>query len=96
MLVSTPSRNTAFNLFVYGPILSLNLKKLSISPKSPFRPRKWKGKILKDKSFINIKKIKPTKRPISAVTENNQVRNTKSNFIKTIQNCFLYLKYIIS
>ena len=42
VLVSTPAGSTAYNLSVHGPILSLNSKKLSISPISPFRPRRWK------------------------------------------------------
>ena len=40
VLVSTPAGSTAYNLSVHGPILSLNSKKLSISPISPFRPRR--------------------------------------------------------
>ena len=39
VLVSTPAGSTAYNLSVHGPILSLNSKKLSISPISPFRPQ---------------------------------------------------------
>ena len=35
LLVSTPACSTAYNLSVHGPILSLNSKKLSISPISP-------------------------------------------------------------
>ena len=55
VLVSTPAGSTAYNLSVHGPVLSLNSKKLSISPISPFRPRRWKGKIVSDKSKITIK-----------------------------------------
>ena len=55
VLVSTKG-STAYNLSVHGPILSLNSKKLSISPISPFRPRRWKGKIVNDKSKIIINK----------------------------------------
>ena len=49
VLVSTPAGSTAYNLSVHGPILSLHSKKLSISPISAFRPRRWKGKIVNDK-----------------------------------------------
>ena len=48
VLVSTPAGSTAYNLSVHGPILSLNSKKLSISPISAFRPRRWKGKVVSD------------------------------------------------
>ena len=57
VLVSTPAGSTAYNLSVHGPILSLNSKKLSISPISPFRPRRWKGKIVSDSSKIIIKNL---------------------------------------
>jgi len=83
VLVSTPAGSTAYNLSVHGPILSLNSKKLSISPISPFRPRRWKGKIVSDKSKIIIKNLNPKKRPISAVADNIEVRNAKSIIIKT-------------
>ena len=77
VLVSTPAGSTAYNLSVHGPILGLNSKKLSISPISPFRPRRWKGKIIKDNSKIIIKNLNSKKRPISAVADNIEVRNAK-------------------
>jgi len=83
VLVSTPAGSTAYNLSVHGPILSLNSKKLSISPISPFRPRRWKGKIVNDNSRITIINLNPTKRPISAVADNLEVRNAKSIIVKT-------------
>ena len=83
VLVSTPAGSTAYNLSVHGPILSLNSKKLSIAPISAFRPRRWKGKIISDKSNIIIKNLNPSKRPISAVADNLEVRNAKSISIKT-------------
>ena len=83
VLISTPAGSTAYNLSVHGPILSLNSKKLSISPISPFRPRRWKGKIVNDKSKIIITNLNPVKRPISAVADNLEVRNAKSITVKT-------------
>ena len=82
VLVSTPAGSTAYNLSVHGPILSLNSKKLSIAPISPFRPRKWKGKIVNDKLKIIITNLNPSKRPISAVADNLEVRNAKSITVK--------------
>jgi NAD+ kinase len=83
VLVSTPAGSTAYNLSVHGPILSLHSKKLSISPISAFRPRRWKGKIVNDKSKIVITNLDPSKRPISAVADNLEVRNAKSIKVKT-------------
>ena len=93
VLVSTPAGSTAYNLSVHGPILNLNSKKLSISPISPFRPRRWKGKIVSDKSKIVIKNLNPKKRPISAVADNIEVRNAKNVIIKTNQKIKFNLLY---
>ena len=83
VLVSTPAGSTAYNLSVHGPILSLNSKKLSIAPISPFRPRRWKGRVINDKLKITITNLNPLKRPISAVADNLEVRNAKSIIVKT-------------
>ena len=83
VLVSTPAGSTAYNLSVHGPILSLNSKKLSISPISPFLPRRWKGKIVSENSKIFIKNLNPNKRPLSSVADNIEVRNAKTISIIT-------------
>ena len=93
VLVSTPAGSTAYNLSVHGPILSLNSKKLSVSPISPFRPRRWKGKIVNDKSKIVIKNLNPMKRPISAVSDNIEFRNAKIITIKTNKKIKFNLLY---
>ena len=93
VLVSTPAGSTAYNLSVHGPILSLNSKKLSISPISPFRPRRWKGKIVSDRSKITITNLNPKKRPISAVADNIEVRNAKNIVVKTNQKIKFNLLY---
>jgi len=93
VLVSTSAGSTAYNLSVYGPILSLNSKKLSISPISPFRPRRWKGKIVSDNSKITIKNLNPIKRPISAVADNVEVRNAKIIIVKTNKKIKFNLMY---
>ena len=93
VLVSTPAGSTAYNLSVHGPILSLNSKKLSISPISAFRPRRWKGTIVSDKALIEIKNLDPKKRPISSVADNIEFRNAKKIIIKTNKNIKFNLLY---
>ena len=75
VLVSTPAGSTAYNLSVHGPILDLNSKKISIAPISAFRPRRWIGKIVSNKSKIVISNLNPAKRPVSAVADNLEIRN---------------------
>ena len=82
VLISTPAGSTAYNLSVHGPILSLNSKKISIAPISAFRPRRWAGKIVSDRSKVIITNLNFKKRPISAVADNVEVRNAKKITIK--------------
>ena len=82
VLVSTPAGSTAYNLSVHGPILNLNSKKISIAPISAFRPRRWSGKIVSEKSKIIITNLNPKKRPVSAVADNVEIRNAKKIIIK--------------
>ena len=93
VLVSTPAGSTAYNLSVHGPILNLNSKKVSIAPISAFRPRRWKGKIISDKSKIIIKNLNSIKRPISAVADNIEIRNAKTINIKTNKRIKFNLLY---
>ena len=85
VLVSTPAGSTAYNLSVYGPILSLNSKKISIAPISAFRPRRWTGKIVSEKSKVVITNLNSEKRPVSAVADNIEFRNVKKVIVK-VQN----------
>ena len=82
VLVSTPAGSTAYNLSVHGPILNLDSKKLAITPISPFRPRRWRGMIVSEKSKIVIRNLNFIKRPVSAVADNFEVRNAKLVTIK--------------
>ena len=93
VLVSTPAGSTAYNLSAHGPILNLDSNKLAITPISPFRPRRWKGAIVSDKSSIIIKNLDGIKRPISAVADNFEVRNAKTIMIQSNKKIFFELLY---
>ena len=93
VLVSTPAGSTAYNLSVHGPILNLNSKKIAITPISPFRPRRWKGMIVDEKSKIEIKNLNPNKRPISAVADNIEFRNAKKITVKINKKISFNLLY---
>ena len=93
VLVSTPAGSTAYNLSVHGPILSLNSKKLAVTPISPFRPRRWKGKTVSDKSKIIIKNLSPQKRPVAVTADNFEIRNIKSLSVKIDKSIKINLLY---
>ena len=93
VLVSTPAGSTAYNLSAHGPILNLDSNKLAVTPISPFRPRRWKGVIISDKSQVSIKNLDVIKRPISAVADNFEVRNAKKIIIKANKKISFNLLY---
>jgi|TARA_B100000780_G_scaffold276786_1_gene246079 NAD+ kinase len=93
VLVSTPAGSTAYNLSAHGPILNLDSNKLAITPISPFRPRRWKGKIINDKLIVTIKNLDINKRPVSAVADSYEVRNAKIINIKINKNISFNLLY---
>ena len=82
ILISTPAGSTAYNLSVRGPILSLNSKELAITPISPFRPRRWEGKVVPSSSLIQVNNLDTKKRSVSVVADNVEVRNIKYVKIK--------------
>ena len=93
VLISTPAGSTAYNLSVHGPILNLNSKKISIAPISAFRPRRWLGKIVSDRSNIMITNLNSAKRPVSAVADNLEVRNAKKIIVKVQKKIKFKLLY---
>ena len=93
VLISTPAGSTAYNLSVHGPILSLNSNKIAITPISPFRPRRWKGKVVSFSQSINIKNMNIKKRPVSVVADNIEVRNIRSVNIKVDKSIIFKLLY---
>ena len=92
-MVSSPAGSTAYNLSVNGPILSIKSKKIAVTPISPFRPRRWKGKILPSTKLIKIINLNTKKRPVSAVADNVEVRNIKNIKIKTNNSIKFKLLY---
>jgi NAD+ kinase len=93
VLISSPAGSTAYNLSVHGPILNIDSKKIAVTPISPFRPRRWRGTIISEKSIVKIKNLNVSKRPISAVADNFEVRNAKSIDIKVNKKIHFDLLY---
>lgn len=75
ILLSTAAGSTAYNLSAYGPILPLGSDVLALTPISPFRPRRWRGAIVKRTSVVKFEVLDHYKRPVSATADANEVRD---------------------
>ncbi|WP_375381401.1 NAD kinase [uncultured Sphingomonas sp.] len=75
ILVATPAGSTAYNLSASGPILPLGSALVALTPISPFRPRRWRGAILPDKARIGLRILDASKRPVSAVADQREIRD---------------------
>ena len=75
VLVATPAGSTAYNLSANGPILPLGSDLLALTPISAFRPRRWRGAILPDRSEIQFRVREPAKRPVSVVADQKELRD---------------------
>ncbi|WP_294389879.1 NAD kinase [uncultured Sphingomonas sp.] len=78
VLVATPAGSTAYNFSAHGPILPLDSNLMALTPISPFRPRRWRGAILPDRTCIRFQVLDPVKRPVSAVADQREVRDVAS------------------
>lgn len=75
VLLATPAGSTAYNLSANGPILPLDSQTLALTPISAFRPRRWNGAILPDRSRVQFRILEPEKRPVSAVADQKELRD---------------------
>ncbi|MEP6485528.1 MAG: NAD kinase [Rudaea sp.] len=75
ILVCTSAGSTAYNLSAHGPILPLGADVLAMTPISPFRPRRWRGAILRAGTEVKFEILDPYKRPVSATADSNEMRD---------------------
>ena len=75
VLLATPAGSTAYNLSAHGPILPIDAQLLALTPISPFRPRRWRGAILSNEAVVRFGVREASKRPVSAVADNQEFQN---------------------
>lgn len=75
VMVATPAGSTAYNLSAHGPILPLDAPLLALTPVSPFRPRRWRGALIPNRSTVEFTVLEPQKRPVNAVADNREVKS---------------------
>ena len=89
ILVSTSAGSTAYNLSAHGSILPLDSKLLALTPISAFRPRRWRGALLSEKSIIKISVLNFKDRHVSVTSDNIEYRDIKEVTIQSSEdkNC---------
>jgi NAD+ kinase len=93
VLVATPAGSTAYNLSAQGPILPLGSNLVALTPISPFRPRRWHGALIPDEFSILFRAIDPTKRPVSAVADQLEVREIDTVSVRVDRSLELTLLF---
>ena len=93
VLVATPAGSTAYNLSAGGPLLPIYAPLLALTPISPFRPRRWPGALLSNKTHVTITVIEPEKRPVSATADHNETRDIRRVEIEQAHAIDLYMMF---
>ena len=75
VLVASPAGSTAYNFSAHGPILPLGSSTIALTPIAAYRPRRWRGAILKADTEVRFRVLDPYKRPVSATADSHEVRD---------------------
>ncbi len=78
VLLATPAGSTAYNFSAHGPILPLDATLLALTPISAFRPRRWRGALLRQSSVVRLDILEPQKRPVAMVADNKEFRDVET------------------
>ena len=75
VMVATAAGSTAYNFSAHGPILPLGSSVIALTPIAAFRPRRWRGALLKSATEVRFRVLDPYKRPVSATADSHEVRD---------------------
>jgi NAD+ kinase len=75
VMLATPAGSTAYNFSAHGPILPLGSNVVALTPIAAFRPRRWRGAVLKADTEVRFTVLDPYKRPVSATADSHEVRD---------------------
>ena len=75
VMVATTAGSTAYNFSAGGPILPLGAQVIALTPIAPFRPRRWRGAVLKADTELRFRVLDHYKRPVSATADSHEVRD---------------------
>ena len=82
VMVATPAGSTAYNFYAHGPILPLGTNVVALTPIAAFRPRRWRGAVIKADTEVRFRVLDPYKRPVSATADSHEVRDVVEVMIR--------------
>ena len=82
VMLATPAGSTAYNFSAHGPILPLGANVMALTPIAPFRPRRWRGAVLKAGTEVRFRVRDPLKRPVSATADSHEVRDVTEVLVR--------------
>ncbi|MDE2407275.1 MAG: NAD kinase [Xanthomonadaceae bacterium] len=82
VMLATPAGSTAYNFSAHGPILPLGANVMALTPIAPFRPRRWRGAVLKSGTEVRFRVNDPHKRPVSATADSHEVRDVTEVLVR--------------
>jgi len=82
VMLATPAGSTAYNFSAHGPILPLGANVMALTPIAPFRPRRWRGAVLKSGTEVRFRVRDPHKRPVSATADSHEVRDVTEVLVR--------------
>lgn len=82
VMLATPAGSTAYNFSAHGPILPLGANVMALTPIAPFRPRRWRGAVLKSGTEVRFRVRDPLKRPVSATADSHEVRDVTEVLVR--------------
>ncbi|MCT8161548.1 NAD kinase [Pseudoruegeria sp. SHC-113] len=74
-MLSTPAGSTAYNYSAHGPILPIGSDVLALTAVAAFRPRRWRGALLRNTATVRFEVLEPDKRPVMADADSRWVEN---------------------
>jgi NAD+ kinase len=74
LITATALGSTAYNSSACGPIVPFGSDLLAITPISPFRPRNWRGALLRSDVILDFEVIDNIRRPVCAVADYAEFR----------------------
>ena len=92
-MLATPAGSTAYNLSAHGPVLPIGAEILALTPISAFRPRRWRGALLKAHVKVEFDVIDPQRRPVNATADSQEIRDILRVSIEQDMNTSLTLMF---